>query len=217
MRLSKTQLVCGVDPQVARTIARECNLRDMDAESIAHRLKITPSEVDELLDALVGGAYLTKKTVTAESGEVFVRYATTISGGALSQATFSKPISREKATELLAGLVERADAFNNLPRKPLFIERVTVFGSYLDPEVQSLGDLDIHIEFAYRTPEATEPEWMLDYAYASGRSFNTIVDALGWGEREATLYLRNKSQYISITTEDLTGLTDRTSTVFSRS
>lgn len=216
MRLSKTQLVSGVDPQVARAIARECNFRDMDSRGVAHRLKITELAARDLLSALASGGYLTEKSRTTSSGEVLTQYAITISGGALAQASFNKPISRQKADELLAGVVRRAAEFNELPGKPMFVERVIVFGSYLNVEAQDFGDLDLHVEFAYRTPGAAEPLWLLDYADAADRTFGTMVEALGWGEREATLYLRNRSARISITTEDLARLTDKTRTVYRR-
>lgn len=216
MRLSKNEPVCGVDPAVARSVARECNFRDTDACGIAHKLKITTDAAHDILAALEGGGYLTEKTVTTGDGQVLTQYATTISGGALAQATFNKPISRKKADELLDGVVERAAEYNEMPGKPLYVEEVTVFGSYLNPQTQELGDLDIHITFGHRSPDTAEPQWLLDYAYATDRRFNTIVDALGWGEREAILYLRNRSARISITTEDLGRLTDRKQCVYSR-
>jgi predicted nucleotidyltransferase len=216
MRLSKNTPVCGVDPAVARNVARECNFRDTDARGVAYKLKLTTDAARDILAALEDGGYLTEKTVMTGDGRALTQYATTVSGGALAQATFNKPISRKKAEELLEGVVGRAAQYNALPDKPLYVEEVTVFGSYLIPQVQELGDLDIHVTFGHRSSETAEPQWLLDYAYATDRRFNTIVDALGWGEREAILYLRDRSARISITTEDLGRLTDRKQRVYSR-
>lgn len=216
MRLSKDTLVCGVDPQIARRVAKYCNTGNTTAETLTHRMKVPLSEARNTLASLTDGGFLTAHTRTLGDGRTLTTYATTTSGGALAQASFSNPLTRTKADELLKALCERAHDFNQLPDKPLFIDQLTVFGSYLDNQATSLGDLDIHATFSYRAPEYSEPSWLLDYADESARTFNTIIDALGWAEREATLYLRNRNSYINITTENLDKLTDRKQTVYTR-
>jgi predicted nucleotidyltransferase len=36
-------------------------------------------------------------------------------------------------------------------KKPLYIERLRIFGSYLDPRIDPLGDVDVELSFGMRT------------------------------------------------------------------
>lgn len=76
-----------------------------------------------------------EKVRVDNDGDVW--WDTTIEGNALTMASFGKPISRKTADRLVSGLLERAHAYNADPDKPLFINALKVFGSYLSPEMRS--------------------------------------------------------------------------------
>jgi len=99
------------------------------------------------------------------------------------------------------------------------ISELVVFGSYLDPDVQDLGDLDLGVVFHSRIPNRTSPaaqsKIVLSYADASGRRFPNILDAMSWPEHEALRILRNRSEAIKITLEDVRALTNRWQVVYS--
>jgi hypothetical protein len=99
------------------------------------------------------------------------------------------------------------------------ITELVVFGSYLDPDIQHLGDLDLSVAFHSRIPDRAGTDGrtkiLLSYARASGRSFNTFLDQLFWPEHEALLMLRNRSAAINITLENVRTLTDRWQVVYS--
>ena len=94
-----------------------------------------------------------------------------------------------------------------------------MFGSYLDPGVQRLGDLDLGVAFRSRIPGTTAPadqrEILLSYAKASGRPINNLPDALSWPDNEALMILRNRSAVINLTVENVRTLTDRWEVVYS--
>jgi hypothetical protein len=94
-----------------------------------------------------------------------VRWDTTIQGNALAMATFGKPISRKNADRLVSGLLERAQAHNADPGKPMFIDTLRVFGSYLSPEIDPLGDVDIELSYGRRI---TDQRALSNYTRASG-------------------------------------------------
>lgn len=77
-------------------------------------------------------------------------------GNAMAMASFGKPISRNTADRLVVGLVERAAEYN----ADLFIERIRIFGSYLRPETDPLGDIDVELSYGRRTskPSASMPK-----------------------------------------------------------
>jgi hypothetical protein len=132
--------------------------------------------------------------------------------GTLSPWPVGKPITRKTADRLVAELIERAKAYNADPTKPCFVQRLRIFGSYLDAAVDPLGDVDVELVLGQRT---TDPQEILRYGTASGHSFSTFTDHLLWPGREAVLILKNRSTAINITMENIDELTDKTKIIYS--
>lgn len=135
-----------------------------------------------------------------------MQWTTTVEGAALAMASFAKPISRRKANDLLAGVLERVADYDADNSKPYVIVQLRVFGSYLDTTIDPLGDLDLDVVFEPRTPEGDEPEAKLDYAQQSGRSFSTFIDRLFWPQNELLQILRARSAYINVHVGDVEAL-----------
>lgn len=70
----------------------------------------------------------------------------------LATARIGKGLPRSKASKLLEELVKRAKEANARPATDdhYYVTRLAVFGSYLDPNKQELGDLDVAWELAER-------------------------------------------------------------------
>lgn len=181
----------------------------MAAEAVADLLEGTGAEPRVVLAQLKAAGYLEKVQVD-HRGDTW--WDTTVQGNALAMASFGKPISRKTANRLVSELLERARAYNADPVKPLFLNSLRVFGSYLNPEIDPLGDVDIELTYGRRI---TDPKVVSAYARASGRSFNTYVDQLMWPQTELVQHLRKRSAFINITLEDITQLTDRSETIYS--
>jgi predicted nucleotidyltransferase len=149
-------------------------------------------------------------------GEAWWR--TTISGNALAHASFRRPIKRATAERHLKGVIERAEAFNTNAKYLVDIVQLAVFGSYLNPTVDRLGDLDLWVVLRSRLPDDLDGDERttrrLDYAYRTGRRFPQFIDALTWAEDEAVLYLRHRSPVINITRQDITEFAERWDVVY---
>jgi hypothetical protein len=77
--------------------------------------------------------------------------------------------------------------FNAAPGHLVEIAELVVFGSYLDPTVDRLGDLDLTVKFRELRADLSADECMkkrLAYSRASGRQFNNFNDKLSWPEHE---------------------------------
>jgi len=213
MRLQRGVPVAGLDPEFARSMVRTCAGDLTRVAYIAERTRVGESSASEALRLLESHGYVRCEDVDGEAG-----WVTTTAGNALAMASFNKPITRAKAEKLLAGVLERADAYNGDDTHLLTISRLRVFGSYLDPDVDELGDIDLAVEFRDNADDSLSVDQRsrleLAYAHASGRTFGNIVEELDWPRREAVMILRNRSAYINITREDLDRLTDRSETVF---
>jgi predicted nucleotidyltransferase len=147
------------------------------------------------------------KRARAAGGDWWV---TTVKGNALANASFGKPVSRATAARLLAEVIERARSYNADPTKLLTITEIVVFGSYLDPATEQLGDLDLAVSTVRRDTDGERyVDRVLEYARTSGRSFSAFHDRLFWPARELRMILKNRSSAISITDEDIRKLTAR--------
>lgn len=209
MRVAKTDTIAGLPAELARTIVRKFRGREMVSEVVADLIEDTGFEHEAVLAGLEAAGYMEKVRVDND-GDVW--WDTTIQGNALAMASFGKPISRETADRLITGLLERAHTYNADPDKPLFINTLRIFGSYLSPEIDPIGDLDIELTYGRRI---TDQKAMSDYTRASGRSFNTYMDQLLWPQTELVQHLKKRSAFINITLEDITRFTDRFDTIYS--
>lgn len=117
------------------------------------------------------------------------------------------PITRATAERHLACVIDRARSFNADGSHVIEIAELVVFGSYLDPDVQHLGDLDLGATLRDRIVDTTvtvgQSEIRLNYAKASGGLFGGLIEKLSWPEKEALAMLCNRSTVINITTENV--------------
>ena len=215
MRLSRGDQVAGLPATDARELMRHFD--DVQPESMIGSWIDTGGRTGaEIARAFADDGYLKVYNVDRD-GETW--WESTIKGSALAQASFSPPITRVTAESLLAGVIDRARRFNADESHLIDITELVVFGSYLDPDVQRLGDLDLGVAFRSRIPGTTLPadqrKILLSYARVSGRPFSNLLDALSWPDTEALMILRNRSAAINLTVEDVRTLTDRWEVVYS--
>lgn len=143
-----------------------------------------------------------------------MEWQTTVAGGALTMASFLKPISRARAETLLAGVLERADEYNADDTKPFLISEIAALGSYVRLDVSELGDLDLWVKYEVRREEFNDPAVLLNYSRASGRRLGTFMEQLFWPGREVLATLRARSGYINVHTEDVSRFTDEIEIVY---
>ena len=209
MRLSRSDRIAGLPAADARELMRRFD--DVQPESLIGSWIDTGSRTGaEVARAFADDGYLTVYNVDRDG---VTWWESTVKGSALAQASFGRPITRATAGRLLAGVIERAKGFNADESHLIDINELVVFGSYLDPGAQRLGDLDLGVAFGSRIPGTTAPadqrEILLSYAKAGGRPTNNLLAALSWPETEALRILRNRSAAINLTDEDVRNLSDR--------
>jgi predicted nucleotidyltransferase len=208
MRLNKNSTVCGLPAHHAREIMRLFN-----SAKPQRFLQQWADDADALATAFADEGWFQFKFRDAEGD---AGWETTTRGNALAQASFRRAITRRTAERHLKAVVQRASDYNEDPGYLFSIEQVIVFGSYLQPDVAELGDLDIAITTRDRNETPERAQRALEYAAASGRSFGAFVDRLSWAETELTQILRNRTSSISVTREDVSTLTDQWQVVYSR-
>jgi hypothetical protein len=212
LRISKQDEVCGVVAPLARQLMREYFFEG-PVERACRVLGVDRAAALRRLEAFETTGYLRRSREDSRPHGAW--WETTIRGNALAQASFGKPIRRATAERHLAQVVERARVYNADSARLLTVGRITIFGSYLDPNVERLGDLDLAVSVVRRDAEGVRHvDNVLAYARASGRRFSTFHEQLFWPRRELFMILKNRSPAISITNEDINEFTDRFETVY---
>jgi predicted nucleotidyltransferase len=107
-------------------------------------------------------------------------------------------ISRAKADQLVAELLQRAAEINRRGELTECVASIYVFGSYLT-DSDSLGDIDITIELERRHDDWEHHEAVNEARIkASGRDNLSFIDRLGFGEHEVQRLLKGRVRHLSV-------------------
>lgn len=208
MRIQKTDFICDVPAPAARELARLFSQWEGEAEASRDLLaKFGITTPERVVADFVEAGYLRRAAVSRGSDEL---WTTTIKGNALAMASFGRPISRATADRLLRELLERTHRMNADSERLFSVQRLRVFGSYVDAEIDPLGDVDIEVVLLQRVPH----EVILAYGQKSGKRFGTFLQQMFWAQTEFLQDLRNKSTALNLTTEDASLFTDQFETIY---
>jgi predicted nucleotidyltransferase len=212
VRVSKTDSICGLAAPTVRQLMR-AYYDDRPIEVACEIFGVGQDAARKQMGALEAAGYIERSKSARAAGDDW--WATTVKGNALANASFGKPIARATAARLLTQVIDRARRYNADPARLLTVKEIVVFGSYLDPEADLLGDLDLAIATVRRTTNGKRHvDKVLEYARASGRSLSAFEERLFWPAREIRIILKNRSPAIGITNEDVRQLTDRFEVVY---
>ena len=129
-------------------------------------------------------------------------YDMTRKGNAMGMAKFVKPISKEKAKQILDDLIVRAKHINENDYYISNVEVIRVFGSYINPEITDCADVDLMIELKLKEGITHEQSIDLGYERSSRKSLNMLSHMSFATDHEPLLYLKNKNKYISLCSDD---------------
>lgn len=213
MRVARTDCIAGIPAPLARELMR-AYWQERPTGDIRYWVPADPRPALEIAQLLADLGLLELRFHSG--GEEWWR--TTTAGNALAHVSFRRPIKRTTAERHLAAVIERAAEFNANAKYLVDIVQLAVFGSYLNPSVDRLSDLDLWVTLRSRLPDDLDGDERttrrLDYAYATGRRFAQFIDALTWAEDEAVLYLRHRSPVINVTRQDITEFAERWEVVY---
>ena len=125
----------------------------------------------------------------------------TMQGNALAQAR-GRRVSRAAAQRHLDALLERVRLLKSDPHHLYRVHRLALFGSFSDPTVDEVGDVDVVVELATKEPN-WERHLELENAYreaeeAGGRRFATFLDRLLAPRLDPLKFLKARSPILSI-------------------
>lgn len=109
-----------------------------------------------------------------------------------------------QATRLVVGVLERAQALADWDAHPYArrVAELVVFGSYLRPEVDQLGDVDLAVLWE---PRFADPSAQYEYgrtrsraAWQAGRTWRNYFEEMTWPEVEVVRHLKGRSPAVSL-------------------
>ena len=202
MRIVPGQSIAGVDLVGVRDALRRLKDRTFPASSVTDRFDLDPDAAERLIEALVEQGFLEPDPDRNQDQD---RWRLTVQGNALTNATAARPVKRTTAARALAGLLERAEQINADDELAYQVDEIVVFGSYLDPDAEVVGDVDVAIGLSprYEGDELQRrSDARIDAAARSGRRFPNFVEQIAWPQLELLHLLKGGSRVLSLTTID---------------
>lgn len=202
MRILPGQTIADIDIVQVRDALRQVKDRSFLCNFLAERLDLAEGAGARLHEALVDLGYL-ERDPRGPAEDVW--WQLTVKGNALTNATAAKPVKRATAERALDGLLERAREVNDDAAFVFQVDEIVVFGSFLDPEMETVGDVDVAIglspryEGAELNQRSTE---RIRAAVDSGRRFASFMDEVSWPQVEVLRRLKGSSRVLSMTTTD---------------
>ena len=139
-------------------------------------------------------------------------WQTTVAGNAIANHRWTKPVMRKTAERLLIEATQRAALFNDCSSRAMVIARLRVFGSYLDPARDGLGDVDL--AFDLRERRQLSRSEAIAYASEARVLYIDGFDHHAWLRAEAMRFVKGRSRAISPTPENPAELGSKWSDVY---
>ncbi len=113
--------------------------------------------------------------------------------------SLNKRFSRAEGEAVVAELVERAKAINARDDLLCGISELRLYGSMLDPKVETVGDVDVAYELFYKQPPPGKrrSEWHIERAKQSGRNLQ-FREMLSYGATEVERLLKARKSRLSL-------------------
>jgi predicted nucleotidyltransferase len=198
MRIDPSGVIGGFPVLLVRKVVRRLNnyLR-WDAEAVRDIAGIGLEKAADLIKALQKAGM-----AKANRGRDAGTWTTTQLAQSFAAASAAKPITRQTAEEILQEFLERVDQVNGDPYFLALVAKVVLFGSYLRPELDRLGDIDLAVEIRpkgsdyERVREATARR--LDDLANQGHRLPGLFARETWWRREVLRFLKARSRAISL-------------------
>lgn len=200
MRITRDQVICGYPALEVRALLQRASQQPwgFGCALVQDAWHVSAPTARALLQALQAEGYVEPVTVKAPDHE---QWRTTLTGNALANASAASPIARATADRVVTELLARAEQVNANPDYAYYVERLTLFGSYLGT-APTVGDVDVAV---YLTLRHTDQELQrqledqrIDAACAAGRYFSTSIDQIIWPWYEVVLFLKHRSRTLSL-------------------
>lgn len=210
MLISRDQAIAGRPAVEMRGLMRTIRNAAVSLGLVAQELDVDPDVAESLLDDLERLGFVglvaahERSYVLGCQGEPIdedALWGTTILGNALAKARIGNPMPRSKARVLCDEFLGRVAAVNADPESAFLVDRVGVFGSFADPSIDEVGDVDVHVVFSRRVTPDRYREMVEEAASAAeraGHRFRSPFDRMVHLESQFRAFLSGRSWRLDV-------------------
>jgi predicted nucleotidyltransferase len=215
--LDRTIIIAGLKIKAIRDAIREMARHDTNNDgwtvtSLADYMNISPTHAEWLSEILVEQKILERKPPPSWDKDPVsqIRYALGEYGTRFTLARMLKRIDRVKVDNIIAELLKRVAQINANPDLCYFVNEIRLFGSAIDGEAESFGDVDIAYDLGRRKRPSQYKDWH-DWAHKrwklTGRTHLNFVQQLYHADQEILRLFKGRNQYLSVHSfDDLVGI-----------
>jgi hypothetical protein len=203
MRIKPDEDVAGFPASKIREVLRQ-SVDRLSARHATKILGINTEDATELLERLAHSGFLKRNPASPNSDDEH-SWRRTVKGGALANALFSSPVSRQTAEQTLNAFLDRVRQVNSDNRFLYCVRKVIVFGSFLG-DGPFVGDLDLAVDLGPKEPDGHKHRELIlaraNEAASHGRDFRSYVERLCFAEQEVRSFLKARSRILQLTRSD---------------
>lgn len=196
MRIDPRATLYGFPSIEVRDFVKRYSYSRWTLDDIEDWFDIDESNSQQLVEALESAGYIEQDPRDCDW------WIVTEDGLRLAAARATKPINRSTADRHFAAFLERVEQANSDMPFAYRVRRALVFGSYLDPSIQKLSDLDLAVELIRRHSDSEKQGELNDdrvrVAIDEGRSFHSTLEQIAWPQIEVMKFLKARSNTISL-------------------
>jgi hypothetical protein len=185
--------ICGIRMLEIRNLLERLAQRRFSCGDLSCHLRITNNEATVLLTALLASE-LVEMGPSDDDGKIVGQFSVTATGRRLAASRAVPRISRSKAEMLLGQFLDRVQSVNSNDEFAFCVDEVRIFGSYLDPDADHLGDIDLAAHIVLRRVAGRDASL---YRRERERFLNRRTANAAWDE--VATVLKARSPYISLT------------------
>jgi predicted nucleotidyltransferase len=197
MQIDSKALFAGHPILKIRKLLRDARVWGFVVQTVEQSLNLNGEEAQSVINELEKQGYIQRDADYAQTS----KWQNTIKGNALANASAAKPISRKTAEQRLEAFLERVQHVNNICEFVYTVEKVVLFGSYLQ-DTPTVSDIDLAIRLARKYGDSEQHmaacRERVRFAKEQGRYFSIFVEELGWPREEVLRFLKSRSRAISL-------------------
>ena len=199
MRVNASDKILGIEAKHLRKFFRGYTNGQFDAGSIKYwpELKLTSEKkIMKFFEDMIKEGYINKKDFNGRDFYELERKAM-----ALANAKFIKPISKEKATEVVKELLERVETLNTDKYYIVRVESIYVFGSYIDKDAKDCGDIDLIINLKLK--DGINYDESVKISQERCPHASNFLQRISYATHQEPLkFLKNRNRYLSFSSDD---------------
>jgi len=198
MRIKRNEKIGNIPIIKIRDYFKYLRIDGISKEDLREHFELSIDDTDSLIKDLIQNEFIENTTEEQQEKE----FQLTIKGQALCIARCVSPMSKEKADKIFNDFMKRVEEINNNDYYLHKVEKLYLFGSYLNTDNIDFGDIDIAFALNRKIEDIEEfektNERRIQEVKKQGKVFTTFVDEFWYPETEVILKLKNRCQYISL-------------------